>query len=174
MPLNARSRAVGATIGTVIRLVCLAAAAMLAAGCASELDPDLRREDVCIYEIGRPHAVGQEYQLYKAHRRVPGDDLLAATADVNDARMFASKAQLDEWLGIGSLVLGPVLFLPGVGLLGYGIAKDQDGSIAGGAILGITGAAGIVAGAYLYHRSDRERARAIDLYNHERAASCRP
>jgi len=159
----------------VTRLACLAAvAATLVSGCAAELDPDLRQQNVCIYEIGRPHAVGQEYQLYKAGRRVNGDDLLAATADVNDARMVASRAQLDEWLGIGSLVLGPVLFLPGVGLLGYGIAKGQDGSIAGGAILGITGAAGIIAGAYLYHRSDRERARAIDLYNHERAASCRP
>ena len=88
--------------------------------------------------------------------------------------MARSRSQLDDWLGIGSLVLGPVLFLPGVGLLGYGIAKGQDGSTAGGAILGVTGAAGIVAGAYLYHRSDRERARAIDLYNQQRAASCRP
>ena len=157
------------------RLLVLVAAAAMLAGCAPTVDADLRRDNDCIYEIGRPHTVGgAEYQLYKAGRRVPGDDLLAATADVNDARMVASRAELDDWLGIGSLVLGPVLFLPGVGLLGYGIAKDQDGSIAGGAILGITGAAGIVAGAYLYHRSDRERARAIDLYNHERAASCRP
>jgi len=105
---------------------------------------------------------------------VAADDLLAATADVNDARMFASKAQLDEWLGIGALVLGPVLFLPGVGLLGYGIAKGQDGTIAGGVILGVTGAAGIVAGAVLFHRATRERSLAIELYNHERAASCRP
>ncbi|HEX6836710.1 MAG TPA: hypothetical protein VF334_09065, partial [Polyangia bacterium] len=164
----------GATIVHVTRLVCLALAAAALAGCAPTVDPDLRRDDACIYEIGSPHAVGGDYQLYKAHNRVPGDDLIAATADVNDARMFASKAQLDEWLGIGSLVLGPVLFLPGVGLLGYGIAKGQDGSIAGGTILSVTGAAGIIAGAYLYHRSDRERARAIDLYNHERAASCRP
>lgn len=157
------------------RLLVLAVAAATLAGCAPTVDSDLRRDNDCIYEIGRPHTIGgTEYQLYKAGRRVAGDDLLAATADVNDARMLASRAELDDWLGIGSLVLGPVLFLPGVGLLGYGIAKDQDGSIAGGAILGITGAAGIIAGAYLYHRSDRERARAIDLYNHERAASCRP
>lgn len=155
------------------RLSLLLAAATLA-GCATAYDPDLRREDVCIYEIGRPHTIGGEYELYKARRRVPDDDLLAATADVNDARMLASRAELDDWLGIGSLVLGPVLFLPGVGLLGYGIAKGQDGSVAGGTILGVTGAAGIVAGAYLYHRSDRERARAIEIYNQERAASCRP
>jgi hypothetical protein len=67
-----------------------------------------------------------------------------------------------------------VLFLPGVGLLGYGAAKGQDGSIAGGVILGVTGAAGIVAGAILYHRANKERERAIDVYNQERAASCRP
>ncbi len=151
---------------------CLLAVAL--AGCAPALDPDLRQDDRCLYEIGRPHAVGSEYQLYKGHQRVPGDDLLAATADVNDARMFASKAQLDEWLGLGSLVLGPVLFLPGVGLFGYGVAKSQDGSIAGGAILGVTGAAGIVGGAILYHRADRERERAIDLYNQQHATSCRP
>ena len=159
----------------VTRLPLLAAVAAAAlAGCAPAVDPDLRRDDVCIYDIGRPHPVGAEYELYKARRRVPDDDLLAATADVNDARMLASRAELDDWLGIGSLVLGPVLFLPGVGLLGYGAAKGQDGSIAGGTILGVTGAAGIVAGAYLYHRSDRERARAIELYNQQRAASCRP
>jgi hypothetical protein len=157
----------------VTRFVSLLTVAALA-GCAPALDPDLRREDVCIYEVGRPHAVGGEYQLYKSHRRVPGDDLLAATADVNEARQSASKAQLDDWLGICALVLGPVLFLPGVGLLGYGIAKGQDGSIAGGAILGVTGAAGIVVGAILYHRGTRERQHAIDAYNQERAASCRP
>jgi hypothetical protein len=151
-----------------------AVAATLAAGCAPALDPDLRREDICIYEVGRPHMVGGEYQLYKAHRRVPGDDLLAAVADVNDARMFASKAQLDEWLGIGSLVLGPVLFLPGIGLTAYGGAKGQDGAIAGGVIMSVTGAAGIIGGAILYHRAAKERARAIDVYNQERAASCRP
>ena len=149
-------------------------AAALVAGCATTYDADLRRESDCIYEIGRPHTIGADYELYKARRRVPDDDLLAATADVNDARMLASRSQLDDWLGIGSLVLGPVLFLPGVGLLGYGIAKHQDGSIAGGTILGVTGAAGIVAGAYLYHRSDRERIGAIERYNQERAASCRP
>jgi hypothetical protein len=155
---------------------CIAAVALAAvvAGCAPTVDPDLRRDDLCLYEVGRPHSVGGEYQLYKGHRRVPGDDLLAATADVNDARMSASRAQLDEWLGLGSLVLGPVLFLPGVGLLGYGIAKSQDGSIAGGTILGVIGAAGIVAGAVLYRRANRERARAIDQYNQARAASCRP
>ncbi len=155
------------------RLACLLAAAALA-GCATTYDSDLRRDDVCIYEIGRPHTVGSEYELYKARRRVPDDDLLAATADVNDARMLASRAELDDWLGIGALVIGPVLFVPGVGLLGYGIARGQDGSIAGGTILSVTGAAGIVAGAYLYHRSDRERARAIEIYNPQRAASCRP
>ena len=144
------------------------------AGCATTLDPDLQRDDRCITEVGRPHAVGGEYQLYKAHKRVPGDDVLAATADVEAARQLASKSMLDEWLGIGALVLGPVLFVPGVGLLGYGINKSQDGSIAGGVILGVTGAAGIVAGAWLYLRSDRERERAIDAYNQERAASCRP
>ena len=149
-------------------------AAALVAGCATTYDADLRRDNDCIYEIGRPHTIGADYELYKARRRVPDDDLLAATADVNDARMLASRSQLDDWLGIGSLVLGPVLFLPGVGLLGYGIAKQQDGSIAGGTILGVTGAAGIVAGAYLYHRSDRERIGAIERYNQERAASCRP
>jgi hypothetical protein len=143
-------------------------------GCATTLDPDLQREDRCIQEVGRPHAVGGEYQLYKAHRRVPNDDVLAATADVEAARTLASKSQLDEWLGIGALVLGPVLFVPGVGLLGYGINKSQDGSIAGGVILGVTGAAGIVAGAYLYVRAGRERERAIDAYNQDRAASCRP
>jgi len=153
---------------------CSVVAVVALVGCAPALDPDLRREDVCIYEVGRPHQVGSEYELYKAHRRVAGDDLLAATADVNDACILASKSQLDEWLGIGSLVLGPVLFLPGVVLLGYGIAKDQDGSIAGGVILGVTGAAGIVAGGVLYHRSGRERERAIERYNQERAASCRP
>jgi len=157
-----------------VNRLALVLAAALAAGCAPTLDPDLRREDVCIYEVGHPHMVGGEYQLYKAHRRVAGDDLLAATADVNEARMFASKSQLDEWLGVGALVLGPVLFLPGVGLLGYGAAKGQDGSIAGGVILGVTGAAGIVAGAILYHRANKERERAIDVYNQERAASCRP
>jgi hypothetical protein len=157
----------------VIRLVaCFLAVAV--AGCAAELDPDLRNEHDCIYAIGHPHAIGSEYQLYKAHRRVPGDDLIAATADVDDARMFAGKAQLDEWLGLGSLVLGPVLFLPGVGLLGYGIDKNQDGSIAGGVILGVTGAAGIIGGAVLYHRAAKERALAIDIYNRERAASCGP
>jgi hypothetical protein len=144
------------------------------AGCATTLDPDLQRDDRCITEVGRPHAVGGEYQLYKAHKRVPGDDVLAATADVEAARQLAAKSLLDEWLGIGALVLGPVLFVPGVGLLGYGINKSQDGSIAGGAILGVTGAAGIVAGAWLYLRADRERERAIDAYNQERAASCRP
>jgi len=164
----------GATIARVTRLACLALAAVVLAGCAPAVDPDLRRDDACIYEIGRPHSVGGDYQLYKAHNRVPGDDLIAATSDVNDARMLASKSELDAWIGIGSLVLGPVLFLPGVGLLGYGIAKSQDGSIAGGAILSITGAAGIIAGAIFYHRSDRERAAAIDRYNQERAASCRP
>ena len=122
------------------------------------MDPDLRRDDLCLYDIGRPHSVGGEYQLYKGHQRVPGDDLIAATADVNDARMLASKSELDDWLGLGSLVLGPVLFLPGVGLFGYGLAKGQDGSIAGGAILGLTGAAGLIGGAILY----------------QRAASCRP
>jgi hypothetical protein len=158
-----------------MRLSLFAAVAVAAlTACSPALDPDLRREDACIYEIGHPHAVVGEYQLYKAHHRVPGDDLLAATADVNDARMFASKALLDEWLGIGSLVLGPVLFLPGVGLLGYGVAKGQDGSIAGGVILGVTGAAGIIGGAILYRRADRERTHAIDVYNQERAASCRP
>ena len=159
----------------VTRLALLASVAAAAlAGCAPAVDPDLRRDDACIYEIGRPHTVGGEYELYKARRRVPDDDLLAATADVNDARMAASRAELDDWLGIGSLVLGPVLFLPGVGLLGYGAAKGQDGSIAGGVILGVTGAAGIVAGAILYQRGNKERERAIELYNQERAASCRP
>jgi hypothetical protein len=88
--------------------------------------------------------------------------------------MFAGKAQLDEWLGIGALVLGPVLFLPGVGLLGYGAAKRQDGSIAGGVILGVTGAAGIIGGAILYHRAAKDRALAIEIYNRERSASCGP
>lgn len=157
-----------------LRLVSCVLLAATVSGCAAELDPDLRREHDCIYEVGRPHAIGSEYQLYKAHRRVAGDDLLAATADVNDARMFAGKAQLDEWLGIGALVLGPVLFLPGVGLLGYGAAKGQDGSIAGGVILGVTGAAGIIAGAILYHRAAKDRAMAIDIYNRERSASCGP
>ena len=157
----------------VSRLALVATAAALA-GCAPALDPDLRREDVCIYEIGRPHAVGGEYQLYKARRRVTGDDLLAATADVNDARMLAAKSQLDDWLGIGSLVLGPVLFVPGVGLLGYGAAKGESSGIAGGVVLGVTGSAGVVAGAILYTRAGRERERAIDRYNQERAASCRP
>ena len=138
------------------------------------MDPDLRRDDLCLYDIGRPHSVGGEYQLYKGHQRVPGDDLIAATADVNDARMLASKSELDDWLGLGSLVLGPVLFLPGVGLFGYGLAKGQDGSIAGGAILGLTGAAGLIGGAILYQRAAREREHAIDLYNQQRAASCRP
>ncbi|HEY1585542.1 MAG TPA: hypothetical protein VGH63_07625, partial [Polyangia bacterium] len=59
-------------------------------------------------------------------------------------------------------------------VLGYGAAKGQDGSIAGGVILSVTGAAGIVAGAFLYHRANRERERAIEAYNQERAASCRP
>jgi hypothetical protein len=170
----ARTDVAGATIVSVTRLACLAAVAALTAGCAAELDPDLRRQDVCIHEIGRPHAVGQEYQLYKAGRRVAGDDLLGAVADVNDARMLAAKSQLDEWLGIGSLVLGPVLFLPGVGLLGYGGAKGEDGAIAGGVILSVTGAAGMVAGAILYHRANQEREHAIDRYNQERSASCRP
>lgn len=155
------------------RASCLVAVLALAA-CAPTLDPDLRKQDVCIYDVGHPHAIGSDYQLYKAHRRVPDDDLIAATADVNDARMLASKSQLDAWLGVGSLVLGPVLFLPGVGLLGYGAAKGQDGAIAGGVILGVTGAAGIITGAILYRRSDREHTRAIDVYNQERAASCRP
>jgi hypothetical protein len=158
----------------VTRLVCCVLLAATAAGCAAPLDADLRNEHDCIYEIGRPHAVGSEYQLYKAHRRVTNDDLLAATADVNDARMLASKSQLEDWLGIGSLVLGPVLFLPGIAVLAYGAAKDQDGSIAGGVILSVTGAAGIVAGAYLVHRAARDRAGAIETYNRERAASCGP
>jgi len=159
----------------VTRLLVLVAAAAMLAGCAPTVDSDLRRDNDCIYEIGRPHTVGgTEYQLYKAGRRVAGDDLLAAPADVNDARMVASRAELDDWLGIGSLVLGPVLFLPGVGLLGYGGAKGQDGAIAGGVIMSVTGAAGIVAGAVLYHRANKEREHAIDLYNQERAASCRP
>jgi len=154
--------------------VVLLIVATTALGCAPTLDPDLRREDACIYETGRPHQVGGEYELFKGHRRVPGDDLIAATADVDAARTLASKSQLDEWLGIGALVLGPVLFLPGVAVLGYGAAKGQDGSVAGGVILSVTGAAGIVAGAYLYHRANRERERAIEAYNQERAASCRP
>lgn len=158
----------------LVRALALTLAAFTVAGCAAELDVDLRNEHDCIYEIGRPHQIGREYQLYKAHRRVTDDDLLAATADVNDARMFAGRAQLDEWLGIGSLVLGPVLFLPGVGLFGYGVSKGQDGSIAGGAILGLTGLGGIVAGAILYHRAARDRAMAIEIYNRERAASCGP
>ena len=154
-------------------LICVATAAVLA-GCAPTLDPDLRRDDLCLYDVGRPHAVGSDYQVYKAHQRVPGDDLIAATADVNDARMLASKAELDDWIGLGSLVLGPVLFLPGVGLLGYGIAKGQDGSIAGGAILAATGLTGIIAGAILYQRAGREREHAIDVYNQAHGASCRP
>jgi hypothetical protein len=157
----------------VTRLVaCLVA--ITVAGCAAQLDPDLRNEHDCIYEIGHPHAVGSEYQLYKAHRRVTDDNLLAATEDVYDARMFAGKAQLDEWLGIGSLVLGPVLFIPGIGLLGYGINKDQGGSIGGGVFLSVTGAAGIAAGAVLFHRAAKERALAIEIYNRERAGSCGP
>lgn len=158
----------------MIRRAAAAALIVALAGCAPTLDRDSRPRDACIYELGRPHQLGGEYQLYKANRRVTGDDLLAATADVDDARLYASKAQLDEWLGIGALVLGPVLFAPGVGLVGYGAAKGQDGAIAGGVILGVTGAAGIIAGAILYQRGGRERAHAIDLYNHERAASCRP
>jgi len=157
-----------------LQLCCVLVAAALFAGCAAEMDPDLRNEHDCLYEIGRPHQIGGEYQLYKAHRRVPDDDRIAATADVNDARMFASKSQLDAWLGIGSLVLGPVLFLPGVAVFSYGVARSQDGSIAGGTILGVTGAAGIVAGAVLFHRSKKERALAIEIYNRERAASCGP
>ena len=153
---------------------CCVLVAVFVAGCAAQMDPDLRNEHDCIYEIGHPHSIGGDYQLYKAHRRVTDDDLLAATADVNDARMFAARSQLDAWLGIGSLVLGPVLFLPGVAVFAYGVAKDQDGSIAGGTILGVTGAAGIIAGAILYHRSLKDRALAIEIYNRERAASCGP
>ncbi len=143
------------------------------AGCATTLDPDLQRDDRCIYEVGRPHSIGSDYQLYKAHKRVLNDDVLAATADVESARQLASKSQLDEWLGVGALVLGPVLFVPGVGLFGYGINKSQDGSIAGGVILAATGAAGIVAGAWLYLRAGHERERAIEAYNQERAGACR-
>jgi hypothetical protein len=154
------------------RLVAAALAATLA-GCATTLDPDLQREDRCITEVGRPHQVGGDYQLYKAHKRVANDDILTATVDVERARTLAQKSQLDEWLGIGALVVGPVLFVPGIGLLGYGIAKSQDGSIAGGAIMTATGIAGIIAGAWLYVRAGRERESAIDAYNQERAGACR-
>jgi len=55
-----------------------------------------------------------------------------------------------------------------------GSSSDNAGAIAGGVIMSVTGAAGIVAGAVLYHRANKEREHAIDLYNQERAASCRP
>jgi hypothetical protein len=157
-----------------VKPLALALAALVASGCAAALDEDRQRDGRCLYAVGRPHAVGGDFHLYKAHRRVPGDDLLAATADVPAAYRDAEKARLDEWLGLGSLVLGPVLFVPGVGVFGYGLAKGENGATGGGAVLALTGVAGIVAGAILYTRADRERARAIDTYNQERAASCRP
>jgi hypothetical protein len=159
---------------TRLRTLALGLLAATLPACATTLDPDLQRDDRCIYEIGRPHAIGGEYELYKAHRRVSDDNLIAATADVAQAHDFASRAQLDEWLAIGSLVLGPVLFVPGVGLFGYGVAKSENGTIAGGVVLGASGLAGIIAGGLLYVRAGRERERAIDAYNRERAASCRP
>jgi hypothetical protein len=163
----------------VTRLVCLvclvAALALTVAGCGATIDPDLRPDDRCIVSVGRPHAIGgPEFQLYKAHVRVPGDDLYAATYDVPAARDLAARAQLDEWLGLGALILGPVLFAPGVGLLGYGIDRNQDGSIAGGTILTATGLGGIIGGAILYTRAGRERERAVDTYNEQRKEACRP
>jgi hypothetical protein len=149
--------------------------ALSVAGCGAAVDPDLRPDDRCLVAIGRPHAIGgPDFQLYKAHVRVPGDDLYAATYDVPAARDLAARGQLDEWLGLGALVLGPVLFLPGVGLLGYGIDRNQDGTIAGGSILTATGLGGIIAGALLYTRAGRERERAIDAYNEQRKEACRP
>ncbi|MDB4965731.1 MAG: hypothetical protein JWN44_1420 [Myxococcales bacterium] len=143
-------------------------------GCAAPIRSERAQDLPCLYEVGRPHAIASDYQLIRGGHRVPGDDLLSAVADVNDARTLAARSQLDQWIGIGALVLGPVLFAPGVALLGYGIADHQDGSIAGGAILTVIGAGGIVAGAVLLTRSDRERERALAAYNAQHALSCRP
>jgi hypothetical protein len=66
------------------------------------------------------------------------------------------------------------MFAPGVALFGYGLADHQDGSIAGGAILTLLGAGGIVAGAVFLTRSDRDRERAILSYNAQHSLSCRP
>jgi hypothetical protein len=154
----------------VLALVVLVAAA----GCAAPVQSGRREDLPCLYEIGRPHAIGGDYQLIRGGHRVPGDDLLSAVGEVGDARELAARSQRDQWLGIGGLVLGPVMFAPGVALFGYGLADHQDGSIAGGAILGLLGAGGIVAGAVFLTRSDRDRERAIARYNAEHSLSCRP
>jgi hypothetical protein len=144
------------------------------AGCAAPVQNEKRDDLPCLHEIGRPHAIGGDYQLIRGGHRVPGDDLLAAVGDSGDARNFAARSQRDQWLGIGGLVLGPVMFAPGVALFGYGLVDHQDGSIAGGAILTLLGAGGIVAGAVFLTRSDRDRERAIAVYNAQHSLSCRP
>ena len=144
------------------------------AGCATSVDTDVRRDGRCLYEVGRPHMIGGEYQLYKAHRRVPADDLLVATADVSAARMEASKALLDEWLGVGSLVLGPVLFIPAWGFSATASRNRRpDRSQAASSSASPAPQASSRASFSTDARHASEGS-AIDTYNQERAASCRP
>jgi hypothetical protein len=66
------------------------------AGCAAPVQNEKRDDLPCLHEIGRPHAIGGDYQLIRGGHRVPGDDLLAAVGDSGDARNFAARSQRDQ------------------------------------------------------------------------------
>jgi hypothetical protein len=146
----------------VMRAVALVALAF-AVGCATIPDAE-RYHEGCITIVNSSDGV----QLYRNGHRVLGDDLEDATEASPAARTLAFRAKLHHGFGLGSLVLGGVMFAPGLGLVAYGGARQEAGAGAAGAVLTLTGIGGIVAGALLMTRARNEAGRAIDVYNEER------
>jgi hypothetical protein len=111
--------------------------------------------------------------LYLQGRRVPDNDVVAATALDERANVLAERAVQHHRLGIGGLLLGGVLLAPGAGLIGFGVDHDQHAALGIGGALTATGAGVLLASMILVERGGVERQRAIVAYDQDLDASCR-
>jgi hypothetical protein len=107
-------------------------------------------------------------EIYRNGHRVLDDSLEDATEESFAAHALAVRAKSHRWFGLGSLVLGSIMFAPGLGLIGYGAGKQESGAAATGAVLTLSGIGGLIAGVILMGRARTEAGRAVDIYNEER------
>jgi hypothetical protein len=145
-----------------MRLTILLACAV-SAGC-SALPPAERHAEGCLTV-----AAGSDgLELRHDNHRVLDDDLVAATAESPAAHELAVKSRVHRWVGFGTLVLGGILFAPGIGLIAAGGARRDASQGASGAVLTVGGVGGIAAGIVLVGKGRDEAGRAIEGYNQER------
>jgi hypothetical protein len=157
-----------------MRTILLSVMAIMS-GCASTTVNRRVHDGPCLVAAparGSKYSAPDDGWVVRGGRRVPDDDLVAATADVDQSADLAWHAERDKRAGIGAFLVGGLLLAPGVGLIGYGVDKSQPGSAGVGGALTAVGVAGIVTGVVYLSRADNERDRAIASYNAAHAYGC--